>query len=70
MMPLLKFAATGDTPVTLAEIIGGTIGATLGILLLVIIAYAMSRAASLAHFRTKLEYFRSVLKEGANRGKE
>jgi hypothetical protein len=56
--------------VTLAEFIGGTIGALVGVLLLVVIAYAISRAASIAHFRTKLEYFRSVLREGANRGKE
>jgi hypothetical protein len=29
----------------------------------VILAYAVVRAASFAHFRTKLEYLRSVLKE-------
>ena len=38
-----------------------------GAMLLVILAYAVSRAASFAHFRTKLEYLRSVLRE-INRG--
>ena len=38
-----------------------------GAALLVILAYAVSRAASFAHFRTKLEYLRSVLRE-INRG--
>jgi hypothetical protein len=40
---------------------------------LVVLSYAMSRAASLAYYRTKLEYFRSVMKheEGDGRhGKE
>jgi hypothetical protein len=57
-------------PMTLAEVVGGTIGALLGVFLLVVIAYATSRAASIAHFRTKLEYFRSVLKEGTHRGEK
>jgi hypothetical protein len=38
-----------------------------GAVLLVILAYAVTRAASFAHFRTKLEYLRSVLRE-INRG--
>lgn len=33
-------------------------------ILIVIISYGASRAASVAFFRTKLEYIRSVLKEG------
>ena len=38
-----------------------------GAVLLVILAYAVTRAASFAHFRTKLEYLRNVLRE-INRG--
>jgi hypothetical protein len=32
---------------------------------LVISAYAATRAGSIAYFRTKLEYMRSVMREGA-----
>ena len=38
-----------------------------GAVLLVIFAYVISRVVSFAHFRTKLEYLRNVLKE-LNRG--
>lgn len=37
---------------------------SLGAILIVITSYGASRAASVAYFRTKLEYIRSVLKEG------
>ena len=42
-------------------------------LALVVLAYVIVRAASFAHFRTKLEYLRSVLKElhgGRQNGQE
>ena len=35
----------------------------LAAIFLVLVAYAVSRAVSFAHFRTRLEYLRSVLKE-------
>jgi hypothetical protein len=35
----------------------------LAALFLVLLSYVISRAASFAHFRTRLEYLRSVLKE-------
>lgn len=40
----------------------------LGILLFLAVgAYVVSRAASIAHFRTKLEYIRSIFREGEQR---
>lgn len=36
-------------------------------LAVVIVCYAGSRAASIAFFRTKLEYFKAVIREGASR---
>lgn len=34
---------------------------------IVAVCYAGSRAASVAYFRTKLEYIRSVIREGSER---
>jgi hypothetical protein len=40
----------------------------LGIVVFVVVCYVGTRAAAIAWFRTKLEYVRSVMKEGANNG--
>lgn len=37
------------------------------LLFLAMCAYVIARAVSIAHFRTKLEYFRSLLRQGENR---
>jgi hypothetical protein len=40
----------------------------LGIIAFVLLCYAGSRAAAVAWYRTKLEYLRSVMKEGNRNG--
>lgn len=39
------------------------------LLFLAVCAYVIARAASLAHFKTKLEYYRSMFREGERNGR-
>ena len=57
----------------LASVVGDVLRYAIGIALLIIVAYAVVRVASFAHFRTRLEYLRGVLKElhgGRRNGEE
>lgn len=47
----------------LASVVTDVFRYAIGIVLLIIVAYAVVRVASFAHFRTRLEYLRSVLRE-------
>lgn len=60
MMLQQGFGRTGGQPAEMIEDVSYTL---LVCLLLVVVSYACSRAIALAWFRTKLEHFRSILRE-------
>lgn len=62
MMKPEEFVLLGDRLGQMIELI--TYG-VLGIIIVAIGGYAFSRAVALAWFRTKLEFVRSVIREGA-----
>lgn len=49
------------------EVFGYVLAAVGTLLFLAVSAYIVSRAISIAHFRTKLEYIRSIFREGEHR---
>jgi hypothetical protein len=67
MMRLQEFVLPGNWHGQMVEVIEL---AVILIILLVIGSYACSRAVALAWFRTKLEFVRSVLREGSPNGGE